>query len=143
MVKDQYDNIKSLCLKIAQTSWRTNKYPPYIIGFKNGEILPIPMPAFIFNQAMQETFLDTISAESDLDATAYFHQADIGNLTITLIMQGKVRTVSADIIDDYGGGVYLSDFSEWQDLGKKMDYSSGEIICNCQISSSQNLPIEV
>ena len=142
MSRDQYKDIKSSCLKIAQTSWRTNKYPPYIIGFKNGEILPIPMPSFIFNQAMQETFLETISAESDFDATAYFHQADIGNPTITLIMQGKVMTTSADIIDDYGG-VYLSDFSEWQDLGEKLDYSNGEIICKYLISSSQNLPVEV
>ena len=66
---------------------------------------------------MQETFLETISSESDLDATAFFHQADIGNLTITLIMQGKVIMTTADIIDDYGG-VYLSDFSEWQDVSK-------------------------
>ena len=139
---DQYDDIKSSCLKIAKSSWRINKYPPYIIGFRDGETLSIPMPSFIFNQAMQETFLETISSEGDLDATAFFHQADIGNLTITLIMQGKVMTVSADIIDDYGG-VYLSDFSEWQELGEKMDYSNGEIICNCQICSSQNLPIEV
>ena len=139
---NKYENIKLECLRLARISWRTNRYPPYVVGFKNGEILPIPMPSFIYNQVMLAKFLETLSSEGDLDATALFHQADVGNLTITLIIQGRVMTTSADIIDDYGG-VYLSDFSEWQELGKKMDYSNGEIICNCPISSSQNLPVEV
>ena len=133
---DKHENIKLECLRLARISWRTNRYPPYVVGFKDGEILPIPMPSFIYNQVMLAKFLETVSSEGDLDAIAYFHQADIGNLTITLIIQGRVMMTTADIIDDYGG-VYLSDFSEWQDLGKKFDYSNGEIICNCPISSGQ------
>ena len=114
---DKYENIKLECLRLARISWRTNRYPPYVVGFKDGEILPIPMPSFIYNQVMLAKFLETVSSEGDLDAIAYFHQADIGNLTITLIIQGRVMMTTADIIDDYGG-VYLSDFSEWQDISK-------------------------
>ena len=117
---DKYEKLKLECLRIARISWRTNQHPPFVVGFKNGEIFPIPMPSFIHSQDMLVTFIEVVSSEVSLDgdweATALFHQVGKGNMTITLIGPEKMMTTEADIVDDYGG-VYLSDFSEWQDLG--------------------------
>lgn len=116
---DRYKKFKLECMRLARLSWRTNQSPPFIIGFKNDETFPIPTPSFIYSQDMLATFLEVISSEvsldGDFDAMALFHQVGKSNMTITLIVPDRALTTSADIIDDYGG-VYLSDFSKWQEL---------------------------
>ena len=112
----KYEKVKLECFRIARTSWRINQHPPFVVGFKNSERFTMLMSRFSSNQEMQVKFFETISSSDDWDAIAMFNSEGKGVMTITLIVPDKMMTTSADIIDDYGG-VYLSDFSEWQDLG--------------------------
>ena len=114
---DKYEKLKLECMRLARISWRINQHPPFVVGFKDGENFMMVLPSFIYNQAMLNTFIETIALDGDWDATALFHQMGKGNMTITLIVPDKIMTTSADIIDDYGG-VYLSDFSQWQEHSK-------------------------
>ena len=112
----KYETVKLECLRAARIAWRINQHPPFVVGFKNGESFTMLMPRFSSNQEMQVKFFETISSSDDWDAIAMFNSEGKGVMTIILVVPDKTMTTSADIIDDYGG-VYLSDFSEWQDLG--------------------------
>ncbi len=133
---DKYRKFKLECMRLARISWRINQHPPFVVGFKDGENFMMVMPPFIYNQAMLITFLETISSEEDWDAIALFNFGGSGSMVITLLVGDKLMTTSADIIDDYGAA-YLSDFSEWQDLGSSNNITLSHCISRDVVNSIQ------
>ena len=102
------------CIDIAKQSWLINQHPPFVVGFKGDNQFPMMLPGFSTTQIIQDRFFEIVKESQDWDGIAIFITNGKREFQIKLILQDQVLTTTADIIDDYGGGISLSEFSSWK-----------------------------